>query len=106
MLVDRIEQPRRPLNIRLERIDECREAVLREALCGEVKYVIRCSIRDSPFDRGRIAQIAVDQEYPITRIYAWNQRLDVCKRAAPSAQADDIPIGVCDQIFRKVRPHH
>ena len=32
--------------------------------------------------------------------------LDVVHRAAPPRQADDVPVGVREEIVGKVRPHH
>ena len=75
-------------------------------LCGEVENVIRFRLPDDVLHGQRIAQIAIEYADPFALVDHRHEVPEVLKWAAPTAHADNVPIGLGDQIIGEMGADH
>ena len=61
MLLQRIEDAHRALDVGVHGVERCIEAGAREALGGEMEDVVRLGVGHDVLDRHRVAQVAIQQ---------------------------------------------
>lgn len=106
LLAERLEKANGSLDIGIHRIERGFEARSREALGGQVEYIIRLRFGDDVLDRDIVTQITIDQKHPIASIYPANIVADIVHRAAPTDHSVNIPICILEQKIEKMGTDH
>src|SRR5216684_6333785 len=106
MLLQRIEDAHRPLDIGVQGVERCVEAGARKALSGEMEDVVRLGVGYDILDRHRVAQVAIEQRDTVAGVDPPRDAGKIVERAAPAAHADDVPVRPLKQELGKVGTDH
>ena len=105
-MADRLQDVGRALDIRLQRIERRRKRRLRVTLCREVEDVVRPRRLHRALNRHVIPQVPIHEPKPVPTVHAVDMLLDVVERAAPTRQADELPIVLLQQEVGEVGADH
>jgi len=76
------------------------------ALSGQMEDIVGTAVGYRSFERKGVPQITIEEEQSILSVHAIQQMLHVFQRAAPAADAVDVPVGTLQQVIRQMRSDH
>ena len=93
-------------NVGVQSVDRGVKTGLWVALGRQVEHIIRLDLLDDGEQGDQVVEVGVPEENAVLVIGALEKVLDIIDRAAPAADAVDVPVGILQQVVRQVGTDH